>query len=286
VAASCRLDIYARPDDQTREKVNRARSAHRARRNQVIELARQSDIVIENFRQGTLEKWGLGPDVMNGANPDVIIARISASGQTGPMAPTPGFAAVAEAIGGLRELVGELERPPSRVGVSISDSIAGLYAAFGAVMALFRREKIRPHSQPLIIAYLCCLPIARAGIGWCSWEFGVCRSRRVPSHPRYRLRRRKPPQRFFDHLRNQSQVVPAYCEQFAVFAELVARKLMPPALVLNPVVTSWPTTPRISLSVRLFSFCPCARIRPLIRSSPDDFHCCAMASSRYWLEPT
>jgi formyl-CoA transferase len=118
-------------------------------RDQVIELVRQSDIVIENFRPGTLEKWGLGPEIMNAANPDVIIARISAFGQTGPLAPTPGFAAVAEAVGGLRELVGEPDRPPSRVGVSIGDSIAGLYAAFGAVMALFRREKIRPHSQPL-----------------------------------------------------------------------------------------------------------------------------------------
>ncbi len=118
-------------------------------REQVIELVRRSDIVIENFRPGTLEKWGLGPEVMNSANPQVIIARISAFGQTGPMAPTPGFAAVAEAVGGLRELVGEPDRPPSRVGVSIGDSIAGLYAAFGAVMALFRREKIRPQSQPL-----------------------------------------------------------------------------------------------------------------------------------------
>lgn len=119
-------------------------------RRQVIELVRRSDIVIENFRPGTLEKWGLGPEVLNAANPDVIIARISAFGQSGPMAANPGFAAVAEAVGGLRDLVGEPDRPPSRVGVSIGDSIAGLYAAFGAVMALFAREKLRPRSRPLV----------------------------------------------------------------------------------------------------------------------------------------
>ncbi len=101
---------------------------------------RHSDVVLENFRPGTLERWGLGPDALTAANPEVVIARISAFGQTGPMSARPGFAAVAEAVGGLRELVGEPDRPPSRVGVSIGDSIAGLYAAFGAVMELYRRR--------------------------------------------------------------------------------------------------------------------------------------------------
>ncbi|QDG88186.1 CaiB/BaiF CoA-transferase family protein [Pseudarthrobacter sp. NIBRBAC000502770] len=106
----------------------------------VLELAAASDIVLENFRPGTLEKWGLGPEVLNEANPDLILTRISAFGQTGPMASRPGFAAVAEAFGGFRELVGDPDRPPVRVGVSIGDTIAGLYAAFGAVMSLFERE--------------------------------------------------------------------------------------------------------------------------------------------------
>ncbi|KSU76113.1 formyl-CoA transferase [Pseudarthrobacter enclensis] len=106
----------------------------------VLELAAASDIVLENFRPGTLEKWGLGPEVLNEANPDLILTRISAFGQTGPMASRPGFAAVAEAFGGFRELVGDPDRPPVRVGVSIGDTIAGLYAAFGSVMALFERE--------------------------------------------------------------------------------------------------------------------------------------------------
>lgn len=106
----------------------------------VLELAAASDIVLENFRPGTLEKWGLGPDVLNEANPELILTRISAFGQTGPMASRPGFAAVAEAFGGFRDLVGDPDRPPVRVGVSIGDTIAGLYAAFGSVMSLFERE--------------------------------------------------------------------------------------------------------------------------------------------------
>ena len=112
-------------------------------RDVVLELVRRCDVVLENFRPGTLEKWGLGPEVLNEANPDVVITRISAFGQTGPLSQRPGFAAVAEAVGGLRELVGDPDRPPVRVGVSIGDSIAGIYAAFGTVMALFQRESRR-----------------------------------------------------------------------------------------------------------------------------------------------
>ncbi|GAB3520699.1 CaiB/BaiF CoA transferase family protein [Arthrobacter monumenti] len=109
----------------------------------VLDLAAKSDIVLENFRPGTLEKWGIGPEVLNEVNPELIVTRISAFGQTGPMSARPGFAAVAEAFGGFRELVGDPDRPPVRVGVSIGDSIAGLYAAFGSVMALFERETKR-----------------------------------------------------------------------------------------------------------------------------------------------
>ncbi|MEV0030790.1 CaiB/BaiF CoA-transferase family protein [Nocardia sp. NPDC050793] len=107
----------------------------------VLDLVRHCDVLLENFRPGMLEKWGLGPDALNEANPELVITRISAYGQTGPMAARPGFAAVAEAVGGLRELVGDPDRPPVRVGVSIGDSIAGIYAAFGTVMALFQRER-------------------------------------------------------------------------------------------------------------------------------------------------
>lgn len=107
----------------------------------VLDLVEHCDVLLENFRPGMLEKWGLGPEALNKANPDLVITRISAYGQTGPMSSRPGFAAVAEAVGGLRELVGDPDRPPVRVGVSIGDSIAGIYAAFGTVMALFQRER-------------------------------------------------------------------------------------------------------------------------------------------------
>lgn len=109
----------------------------------VLDLLRTCDVLLENFRPGTLEKWGLGPEVLDAINPDLVITRISAFGQTGPLAQRPGFAAVAEAVGGLRELVGDPDRPPVRVGVSIGDSIAGIHAAFGTVMALFQREVSR-----------------------------------------------------------------------------------------------------------------------------------------------
>ncbi|MBT2556074.1 CaiB/BaiF CoA-transferase family protein [Arthrobacter sp. ISL-5] len=109
----------------------------------VLSLVAKSDILLENFRPGTLEKWGLGPDVLNEANPNLIITRISAFGQTGPLSARPGFAAVAEAYGGFRNLVGDPDRAPVRVGVSIGDSIAGLYAAFGSMMSLYQREARR-----------------------------------------------------------------------------------------------------------------------------------------------
>ncbi|MDF0530436.1 CoA transferase [Tsukamurella sp. 8F] len=109
----------------------------------VLELAARCDVLLENFRPGTLEKWGIGPAALNAVNPDLVVTRISAFGQTGPLAERPGFAAVAEAVGGMRELVGDPDRPPVRVGVSIGDSIAGIYAAFGTVMSLFQRESYR-----------------------------------------------------------------------------------------------------------------------------------------------
>ncbi len=120
-----------------------------AGRKAVLDLVRECDVLLENFRPGTLEKWGLGPEELSAANPNLIITRISAFGQTGPLAKRPGFAAVAEAFSGFRNLVGDPDRAPVRVGVSIGDSIAGLYAAFGAVMALFERDRKNGSAQPL-----------------------------------------------------------------------------------------------------------------------------------------
>jgi formyl-CoA transferase len=119
-------------------------------RGALLDLVRCSDVLIENFRPGTLDRWGLDAATLTAANPDLVVARVSAFGQTGPMASRPGFAAVAEAFGGMRDLVGEADRPPSRVGVSIGDSIAGLYAAFGVLMSLLDREQRRRRDEPRV----------------------------------------------------------------------------------------------------------------------------------------
>lgn len=104
------------------------------------ELAKRVDVVLENFRPGTLEKWGLGYEELKKENPGIILARISGYGQTGPYAQKPGFAAVAEAFGGLRYVTGEPDRPPVRPNLSLGDSVAGLHAALGILMALYHRD--------------------------------------------------------------------------------------------------------------------------------------------------
>ncbi|MEU3985378.1 CaiB/BaiF CoA-transferase family protein [Streptomyces sp. NPDC026672] len=104
-----------------------------------LDLVRSCDVVLENFRPGTLERWGLGPEAMRAANPGVVLVRISGYGQSGPYRDRPGFGGVAEAMGGLRNLTGYPDRAPTRVGISIADQIAGLYAVIGALMALRRR---------------------------------------------------------------------------------------------------------------------------------------------------
>ena len=103
-------------------------------------LAAQADVVLENFRPGTFEGWGLGYEVLREINPGLIFARVSGYGQTGPNRHKPGFAAVAEAFGGLRHSVGFPDRPPGRVGVSIGDSLAGMFSALGIMLALYHRD--------------------------------------------------------------------------------------------------------------------------------------------------
>ena len=117
-------------------------------RDAVRRLVAECDVVLENFRPGTIERWGIGPDVLNEINPEIVLGRISAFGQTGPLSQRPGFAAVAEAMGGFRDLVGDPDRPPVRVGISIGDSIAGLYAGYGVMMALYQREARRNAGLP------------------------------------------------------------------------------------------------------------------------------------------
>ena len=141
----------------------------------VRRLALESDILIENFRPGRLERWNLDPASLIEANPRLIVVRISGYGQTGPLREQPGFGTIAEAAGGLRYITGEPGDPPTRVGLSLGDSIASMHALVGALIALARTGAVRPR------------PDRR------------CRLDRVPLHdargrpPRVRLRRHDPP---------------------------------------------------------------------------------------------
>lgn len=107
----------------------------------VRQLVGQADFLLENFRPGTLEKWGLGYEDLRKINPRLIMIRVSGYGQTGPYASRAGYASVGEAMGGLRYVMGEADRRPSRAGISLGDSLAGIYAALGALAALHHREK-------------------------------------------------------------------------------------------------------------------------------------------------
>jgi formyl-CoA transferase len=108
-------------------------------------IARQliagADVLVENFRPGALEKWGLGYDSLSAGNPGLVMARVSGFGQTGPYAQRAGYALIGEAMGGLRYITGEPDRPPARAGISIGDSLAGLNAALGVMMAIHARHR-------------------------------------------------------------------------------------------------------------------------------------------------
>ncbi|MFY3193968.1 CaiB/BaiF CoA transferase family protein [Achromobacter xylosoxidans] len=103
-------------------------------------LALDADVVVENYRPGVLEKWGLGYEQLRAINPALIMVRLSGYGQTGPMKDQPGFGAIGESMGGLRYVSGHPDRPPLRVGISIGDSIAALHGVIGAMMALRHRD--------------------------------------------------------------------------------------------------------------------------------------------------
>jgi formyl-CoA transferase len=103
-------------------------------------LITEADILIENFRPGTLEGWGLGWDELRALNPGLVMLRISGYGQTGPYRDQPGFGVIGEAMGGLRHLTGEPGRVPVRVGVSIGDTLAALHGVIGVMMALYHRK--------------------------------------------------------------------------------------------------------------------------------------------------
>ena len=104
-------------------------------------LLGDADVLIENFRPGTIERWGLGPEELLKINPRLIVVRVSGYGQTGPYAARPGYGAIGEAMGGLRAVIGEPDRPPARAGISIGDTLAATFACVGALVALHARER-------------------------------------------------------------------------------------------------------------------------------------------------
>jgi formyl-CoA transferase len=118
----------------------------------VRKLASEVDIVIENFRPGVLEAWDLGWDTLSKLNPKLVMVRVSGYGQTGPEKDRPGFAAIAESMGGLRYLVGYPDRPPVRVGVSIGDTLASLYGTIGALLAMHHVKQNTGRGQLVDVA--------------------------------------------------------------------------------------------------------------------------------------
>jgi formyl-CoA transferase len=118
----------------------------------VRRLARDADIVIENFRPGTLEKWGLGYDALAAANPRLIMIRLSGFGQTGPYRDRPGFGSVGESMGGMRHVTGFADRPPVRMNISIGDALAALHGVIGALMALHHRDQTGGRGQVVDVA--------------------------------------------------------------------------------------------------------------------------------------
>jgi formyl-CoA transferase len=118
----------------------------------VRKLARDADIVIENFRPGAMEKWGLGWDALSKLNPGLIMVRLSGFGQTGPYRDRPGFGAIGESMGGMRYVTGYPDRPPVRAGISLGDSVAAMYGVIGALMALHARQANGGRGQVVDVA--------------------------------------------------------------------------------------------------------------------------------------
>ena len=127
---------------QSRNKQSVALDLRQAAGQDIVrQLVREADVLIENFRPGAMEDWGLGPDDLHAINPQLVMLRISGYGQTGPYRDKPGFGVVAEAMSGLRHLTAEPGRVPVRVGVSIGDTLASLHGVIGILMALIERQR-------------------------------------------------------------------------------------------------------------------------------------------------
>lgn len=127
---------------QSRNKKSITVNLREAEGQEIIKnLTKTADVVLENFKPGTLERWGLGYETLKKVNPSIVLTRISGYGQTGPYREKAGFGSVAEAVGGLRYLTGYPDLPPVRVGIAIGDMVAGLYAVIGTLMALRVRDR-------------------------------------------------------------------------------------------------------------------------------------------------
>ncbi|MDO5678916.1 MAG: CaiB/BaiF CoA-transferase family protein [Pelistega sp.] len=138
---------------QSRNKQSVTLNLHSPEGQDVVrQLIKNADVLVENFRPGTLEKWGLGWEELKQINPDLIMLRVSGYGQTGPYKDLPGFGVVGEAMGGLRYLSGEPGRPPVRVGISIGDSLAALHGVIGVLLALRNRETLQGSGQVIDVA--------------------------------------------------------------------------------------------------------------------------------------
>jgi formyl-CoA transferase len=118
----------------------------------VRRLARDADVVVENFRPGALEKWGLGYERLSADNPGLVMVRLSGYGQSGPYRDQPGFGAIGEAMGGIRFVTGYADRPPVRAGISLGDSVAAMYGVIGAMMALHARQANGGRGQVVDVA--------------------------------------------------------------------------------------------------------------------------------------
>jgi formyl-CoA transferase len=120
----------------------------------LLALVKHADVLVENFRPGTLERWNLGPDRLHEVNPKLVIARVSGYGQTGPYAARAGFASAAEAMGGIRYLNGFPGELPPRMHISLGDSLAGMYAVQGILAALYRRDALGGTGQVIDVSLL------------------------------------------------------------------------------------------------------------------------------------
>ncbi|MGE0829656.1 MAG: CaiB/BaiF CoA transferase family protein [Hyphomonadaceae bacterium] len=130
----------------------------------VLRLIEKADVLIENFRPGAMEKWGMGEAALMARNPRLVFVRVSGFGQTGPLAPRPGYASIGEAMGGMRHVCGEPDRPPSRAGLSIGDTLAASFAFMGALMALHARERTGKGQMIDAAIYESCLAVMEATV--------------------------------------------------------------------------------------------------------------------------